>query len=146
MVRERRGPVEAEAAVGTGRNRLEGILEVELGGERRELAQCCEPRERLSLELAHALAGQIELVTDRLERPRLALEPEAQLENPPLPLGQRIEARRTPWRRSDSSASSNGSAASRSAKRSPSSPSSSAPTVWFSDTDACAAPSASSTC
>ena len=50
------------------------------------------------------------------------------------------------WRRSDSSASSNGSAASRSAKRSPSSPSSSAPTVWFSETDACAAPSASSTC
>ena len=50
------------------------------------------------------------------------------------------------WRRSDSSASSNGSAASRSANRSPSSPSSSAPTVWLSDTDACAAPRASSMC
>ena len=60
--------------------------------------------------------------------------------------GSASSARRTPWRRSDSSASSNGSAASRSAKRSPSSPSSSAPTVWFSETDACAAPSASSTC
>ena len=60
--------------------------------------------------------------------------------------GARRAPRRTPWRRSDSSASSNGSAASRSAKRSPSSPSSSAPTVWFSETDACAAPSASSTC
>ena len=60
--------------------------------------------------------------------------------------GSASSARRTPWRRSDSSASSNGSAASRSANRSPSSPSSSAPTVWFSETDACAAPSASSTC
>ena len=50
------------------------------------------------------------------------------------------------WRRSDSSASSNGSGASRSANRSPSSPSSSAPTVWFSETDADAAESASSTC
>ena len=39
-----------------------------------------------------------------------------------------------------------GPAASRSAKRSPSSPSSSAPTVWFSETDADAADSASSTC
>ncbi len=52
--------------------------------------------------------------------------------------GSASSALRTPWRRSDSSASSNGSAASRSAKRSPSSPSSSAPTVWFSETDACA--------
>src|SRR2546421_492328 len=54
--------------------------------------------------------------------------------------GSASSAFRTPWRRSDSSASSNGSAASRSAKRSPSSPSSSAPTVWFSETDAWAAP------
>ena len=60
--------------------------------------------------------------------------------------GSASSALRTPWRRSDSSASSNGSAASRSAKRSPSSPSSSAPTVWFSETDAWAAESASSTC
>ena len=53
--------------------------------------------------------------------------------------GSASSALRTPWRRSDSSASSNGSAASRSANRSPSSPSSSAPTVWFSETDAWAA-------
>src|SRR4051794_18977089 len=63
-----------------------------LGRERRELAQCREPRERLALELTHALAGQIELVTDRLERPRLPLEPEPQLENPPFPLWKRIES------------------------------------------------------
>ena len=30
-------------------------------------------------------------MADRLERPRLALEPEAQLEDPPLALGQRVE-------------------------------------------------------
>src|SRR5438445_2239417 len=59
-----------------------------------EIAQRAEAGERLSLELTDALAGQVELVADRLERPRLALEAEAQLEDPPLPLGQRVE--RTP--------------------------------------------------
>ena len=62
-----------------------------LGRERRELAQCREPRQRLALELAYTLARQIELVADRLERPRLALEAEPQLQDPPLPFGQRIE-------------------------------------------------------
>src|SRR5206468_2458336 len=47
--------------------------------------------------------------------------------------GSASSARRTPWRRRDSSASSNGSAASRSANRSPSSPSSSAPPVELLD-------------
>src|SRR5205807_6538672 len=36
-------------------------------------------------------ACQIELVADRLERPRLALEPEAELEDAPFPLGERVE-------------------------------------------------------
>src|SRR5581483_8526153 len=36
-------------------------------------------------------AGQIELVPDRLERPRLTLEAEPQLEDAPLALGQRVE-------------------------------------------------------
>ena len=47
---------------------------------------------RLALELANPFAGEIQLVTDRLERPRLALEAEAQLEDPPLPLRQRVES------------------------------------------------------
>ena len=46
----------------------------------------------MALELPDALARQVELVADRLERPRLALEAEPQLEDPPLPLGQRVES------------------------------------------------------
>src|SRR5947199_8886328 len=53
--------------------------------KRGEAGQC------LALELADALPRQVELVPDRLERPRLALEPEPQLEDPPLALGQRVE-------------------------------------------------------
>src|SRR6266542_1994928 len=48
-------------------------------------------RERLALQLPHPLAGQVELVSDRLERPRFALEAEPQLEDPALPLGERVE-------------------------------------------------------
>src|SRR5207244_976580 len=60
----------------------------ELGSDGLELAQRGEPRQRLALELPDALAGQVELVADRLERPGLALEAEAQLEDAPFPLGQ----------------------------------------------------------
>src|SRR6185436_12465900 len=56
-----------------------------------EIAQSRQPGECLALELPHSLAREIELLADRLERPRLALEPEAQLENPPLALRQRVE-------------------------------------------------------
>ena len=56
-----------------------------------ELTQRREPLERLALELADALARQVELAADRLERPRLALEAEPQLEDPPVPFGQRVE-------------------------------------------------------
>ena len=59
--------------------------------EARELPEGGEARERLALELADALARQVELVADRLERPRLALEAEPQLEDPPLALGERVE-------------------------------------------------------
>jgi len=48
----------------------------ELGSDGLELAQRGEPRQRTALELADALAGQIELMPDRLERPGLALEAE----------------------------------------------------------------------
>jgi hypothetical protein len=65
-----------------------------LGSDGLELAQSGQPSEGLALELPHPLAGEIELVSDRLERPRLALETEAKLENPPLTLGERVE--RTP--------------------------------------------------
>ena len=38
------------------------------------------------------LRGQVsELAADRLECPRLALEAEPQLNNPPIPFGQRVE-------------------------------------------------------
>src|SRR5215510_5880283 len=56
-----------------------------------EIAQCCEPGESLALELPDPLAGQVELVADRLERPRLALEPEAELQDAPLALRERVE-------------------------------------------------------
>src|ERR671924_603661 len=82
-------------------------------GDRGQVPESGQPGQRLRLELTHALARQVELVSDRLERPRLALEPEAKLEDPPLALGQRVQR---------------------------------APTAWFSETDAWAAPSASSTC
>ena len=59
--------------------------------DRAELAQRRQACERLSLELPDALARQIELVPDRLERPRLALEAEAQLEDAPLALRQSVE-------------------------------------------------------
>src|SRR3954452_25262367 len=55
------------------------------------VAEGRETRERLALQLPHSLAGQIELLADRLERPRLALEAEPQLEDPALVLGQRVE-------------------------------------------------------
>src|SRR5215218_3173243 len=56
-----------------------------------EIADRREPGQRLRLELADALARQVELVPDRLERPRLAFEPEPQLEDAPLALRQRVE-------------------------------------------------------
>src|SRR5438876_1094620 len=56
-----------------------------------QLTQRRQPRQRLALELANPLASQIQLVPDRLERPGLALEAEAQLEDAPLALRQSIE-------------------------------------------------------
>src|SRR3954449_5248195 len=64
---------------------------MDLRSEAGELTQRCEPRQRLALELPDALARQVELMADRLERPRLALEPEAELEDAPLALGQRVQ-------------------------------------------------------
>src|SRR5919204_78607 len=63
----------------------------DLGCDRDEVAKGAEPGERLALELADALPRQVELVPDRLERPRLALEAEPKLEDPPLPLRERVE-------------------------------------------------------
>src|SRR5690348_6895079 len=64
----------------------------ELSSEGDQVAQGGEPRQRLALELPHALARQVELVADRLERPGLALEPEAELQDPALPLRKRVES------------------------------------------------------
>src|ERR671935_235230 len=63
----------------------------DLGCDRDEVAKGAEPGERLALELADALPRQVELVPDRLERPRLALEAEPKLEDPPLPLRKGVE-------------------------------------------------------
>src|SRR5437868_8643758 len=63
----------------------------ELPGERDQISQRRQPGQRLALELADALTRQVELVPDRLERPRLALETEAKLEDAPLPLGECVE-------------------------------------------------------
>src|SRR2546421_196478 len=62
-----------------------------LRGEAGELTQRGEPRQRLALELPDALSRQVELVADRLERPGLALEAEAELEDAPLALRERVE-------------------------------------------------------
>src|SRR3954454_15262344 len=64
---------------------------VVLRSEAGELAQRGEPRERLALELPDALARQVELMADRLERPGLTVEAEPQLQDAPLALGQRVE-------------------------------------------------------
>ena len=46
----------------------------------------------MALELSDTLARQIEFVADRLQRPRLALEAEPQLQDAALSLGQRVES------------------------------------------------------
>src|SRR5687768_11376549 len=61
------------------------------GGDRDQVAQRTEPSKRLALELPDAFPRQVELVSDRLERPGLALEAETQLEDPPLPFGEGVE-------------------------------------------------------
>src|SRR5436305_4973347 len=45
-----------------------------LGSDVNQVAKRAETRQRLTLELPHALAREVELVPDRLERLRLALE------------------------------------------------------------------------
>src|SRR5262249_7197256 len=62
-----------------------------LGRRRLQVAQRSEPCQSLALELPDPLSGQVELVADRLERPRLALEAEAELQDPALALRQRVE-------------------------------------------------------
>src|SRR5947208_12204798 len=59
--------------------------------ERDQVPQRRQAGECLRLELPDALARQVELVADRLERPGLALEAEPQLEDPPLALGESVE-------------------------------------------------------
>src|SRR5436190_14410670 len=79
------------AAAGNSGRSESAALATRLRGERDEIAKRAEPCERLTFELPDALTRQVELVPDRLERPRLALEPEAQLEDPPLAFRQRVE-------------------------------------------------------
>src|SRR5207248_3571143 len=94
LLRSKRGVCSGSARGATERA-PEGALSIQtdykLGRDRDQIAQRSEPRQRLALELPDALARQVELVADRLERPRLALEAEPQLEDPPLPLGERVQ-------------------------------------------------------
>src|SRR6266852_3586403 len=57
-----------------------------------QLAKRRQPSQGLAFQLPDALARQVELVPDRLERPGLALETKAKLEDPPLPLRQGVES------------------------------------------------------
>src|SRR5690242_18909860 len=60
-----------------------------LGGEDELVAERkLQPREGVALELADALPRQAELLADRLEGRRLGVKAEAELDDPPLPLGQ----------------------------------------------------------
>ena len=99
------GPVSgaiAEVRLGSGCVRRRGPPDVGLrqaarparstsGREACQITQRLETLQRLALELANPLAREIELVADRLERPGLALEPEAKLEDAPLALGKSVE-------------------------------------------------------
>src|SRR5687768_2782416 len=69
-------------------NEREAVLRDRDRGEVADRPEACEG---LALELTHALASEAELGPDRLERPRIAFEPEAQLEDATLALGKRIE-------------------------------------------------------
>src|ERR1700693_3543663 len=60
-----------------------------LSGAVDQVARRREAGQSLPFELAYALAGEIQLVTDRLERPRLAVEAEAELEDAALALRER---------------------------------------------------------
>src|SRR5215210_4920049 len=66
-------------------------LSLRSGSDGNHVAERGKTRKRLALQLPHPFACQIELMPDRLERPRLAFESKAQLENPPLPLRERVQ-------------------------------------------------------
>ena len=53
--------------------------------------QRCEPRKGLALELTDTFTRQIKLMADRLECPRLTLEPKAELKDAALALWQRVQ-------------------------------------------------------
>src|SRR5262245_30450922 len=68
------------------RRLLEVILELAAAGRVAQLAQ------RLGLDLADPLAGDVELLADLLEGPGApVLEAEAELEHPALAAGERVE-------------------------------------------------------
>src|SRR4029079_16347930 len=83
-------PVYTDAQRAPDVSAVEGV-QVKLRGDGLQLTQRGEPGERLALQLADALSSQIKLVPDRLERPRLALEAEAKLEDSPLALRKGVE-------------------------------------------------------
>src|SRR5205823_10510894 len=68
------------------RGRAGGVSDGALGGPGQALELVAEPVERAPLELADALARQAEVLADRLQRHRLAVEAVPELEDPPLPL------------------------------------------------------------
>ena len=66
-----------------------GVSDALRCGDGLKLAESRQARECLAFELPDALPRQVELVPDRLQRPRLALETEAKLEDAALALRQR---------------------------------------------------------
>jgi hypothetical protein len=84
-------PSIAKKKGGSGHPFSISVLTFSLRGDVNQVAERSEARQGLSLELPDALARQVELVADRLERPGLALEAEPQLEDAPLPLRKGIE-------------------------------------------------------
>src|SRR5205814_6546547 len=85
-----RGPSAAcDSRAGRGSERLlQVVLELAAPGWVAQLAQ------RLGLDLADALTGDVEFLADLLERPGAAVfKPEPELEHPPLAAGQGIEDR-----------------------------------------------------
>src|SRR5436853_1038381 len=90
MTTRGRGAVAAGQRGQTARASFRG--EFLSGCDRDEASERAQAGQSLALELTNALARQVELVADRLERPRLAVEPEAQFEDPPLALRKRLES------------------------------------------------------
>src|SRR5918912_2447349 len=75
----------------TGRTGRTNDLVIEVVAQLARAGGVAQLAQRLGLDLADPLAGDAELAADLLQRPLAAvLQPEAQLQHPPLAAGQRV--------------------------------------------------------